>query len=234
VRKLLNPEGIDMPFWGVGVMLISALANIFVSSRLFKVAKDTDSVALHADAWHLRTDVYTSAGVMAGLLVIWIVKLIWSVDLLWLDPVVAILVALMIMRAAWNLTRESGRDLLDASLPEEDIDWIADYVMESWPNVRSFHRMRTRKAGSNRFIEFHLAVDDRMTVGEAHTLGDEIVVAIKKRLPESRVNIHVEPCDFECKESCVSGCSVKIEVRDSLRAEREVHPEGPSPDRPVG
>ncbi len=127
----------------------------------------------------------------------------------------------MIMRAAWNLTRESARDLLDASLPEGDIDWIADYVMKSWPKVRSFHRLRTRKAGSNRFIEFHLAVDDRMTVGEAHALGDEIVVAIKERLPESRVNIHVEPCDFECKESCASGCSVEIEVRDSRRAERD-------------
>ena len=58
--------------------------------------------------------------------------------------------------------------------------------MESWPDVRSFHRLRTRKAGSNRFIEFHLVVDDRMSVGEAHALGDEIVVAIKERLPESR------------------------------------------------
>jgi cation diffusion facilitator family transporter len=222
VRKLMDPTEIDMAFWGVGVMLASALANIFVSRRLFKVGKETESVALQADAWHLRTDVYTSAGVMAGLLVIWIVGTIWpEVDIRWLDPTVAILVALMIMRAAWNLTRESGRDLLDASLPQQDVDWIADHVVKSWPTVRSFHRLRTRKAGSIRFIEFHLAVDDHMSVGEAHALGDQIVVAIKERFPESRVNIHVEPCDFECKESCASGCSVEPEERDTRRAERK-------------
>jgi divalent metal cation (Fe/Co/Zn/Cd) transporter len=108
-----------MPFWGVGVMLVSALVNTFVSKRLFKVGKETDSVALQADAWHLRTDVYTSVGVTAGLLVIWVAGMISpSLNLRWLDPVVAILVALMIMKAAYDLTRASARDLLDVSLPE--------------------------------------------------------------------------------------------------------------------
>ncbi len=227
VRKLINPGEIDMPVWGVGVMLVSALANTFVSRRLFKVGKETDSVALRADAWHLRTDVYTSVGVMAGLLVIWIVGLIDpGLNLYWLDPVVAILVALMIMKAAWDLTRESARDLLDASLPETDVDWIADFITSNWPAVRSFHHMRTRKAGSDRFVDFHLVVDDRMSVGEAHALGDEIVAAIKERLPASRVDIHVEPCDFGCKDSCVSGCLVESEVRDA--GQTPLAPGGPS------
>ena len=242
VRKLIDPHEIDMPFWGVGVMLVSALVNIFVSRRLFKVGKETDSVALRADAWHLRTDVYTSIGVMLGLLVIWIVGMIdRGIDLRWLDPAVAILVALMILRAAWNLTRESARDLLDASLPDEDIEWIPGFVADGWPAVRSLHHMRTRKAGSNRFIDLHLVVDDRMSVREAHSLGDEIVGAIKERLPQCRVQIHVEPCDFECKETCESGCSVEPEERvarraghDTVASEREVRPEEQASGRSPG
>jgi len=222
VQKLISPQEIDMPVWGVGVMLVSAIVNIIVSKRLFTVGKETDSVALKADAWHLRTDVYTSIGVMLGLLVIWIVGWIWpGANLRWLDPVVAILVALMIMKAAWDLTRVSARDLLDASLPEADVDWIPGFVTEGWPAVCSFHRLRTRKAGSNRFIDFHLAVDPTMSVGEAHILGDEIVVAIKKELPESRIQIHVEPCDYVCKDSCVSGCLVVTEEREAGRAARD-------------
>ena len=182
VHKLVSPQAIDVPAWGVGVMLVSAIVNTLVSRRLFKVGEETDSMALQADAWHLRTDVYTSVGVMLGLLVIWIVGLVSpGVDLRWLDPVVAIVVALMIMKAAWDLTRRSARDLLDVSLPEEDVNWIADFVTTKWPQVRSFHNLRTRKAGPNRFIDFHVAVDDTMPVGEAHALGDEIVAAIKER-----------------------------------------------------
>lgn len=221
VRKLLDPQEIDMPFWGAGVMLVSALVNIFVSRHLFKVGKETDSVALRADAWHLRTDVYTSAGVMVGLLIIWLVGLAWpGLDLRWLDPVVAILVALMILRTAWNLTRESTQDLLDVSLPEEDIDWIPGFVAQRWPDVRSLHHLRTRKAGPNRFLDLHLVVDDQMKVGEAHALGDEIVAAIKEQLPEARVQVHLEPCDYGCADACLSGCMVDPALREAGRAER--------------
>jgi cation diffusion facilitator family transporter len=214
VRKLISPQPIDTPAWGVVVMLISAIVNSLVSRRLFKVGKATDSVALQADAWHLRTDVYTSVGVMVGLLVIWIVNLISpGIDIQWLDAAIAIVVALMILKAAWDLTRKSARDLLDVSLPEEDVRWIGEYLTGTCPQVRSFHNLRTRKAGSNRFIDFHVAVDDKMSVGEAHALGDEIVLAIKDRLPESHIHIHIEPCDYSCKDSCVNGCSVEDRER---------------------
>ncbi len=221
IRKLADPEPVNMPVWGVAVMLVSAVVNTFVSRRLAKVGKETDSVALQADAWHLRTDVYTSVGVMFGLLVIVIVRLVSpDVNVSWIDPAVAIVVALMIVRAAWRLTRDAARDLLDARLPGEDIDWIAGYVAETWPDVRSFHHLRTRKAGSNRFIDCHLVVDDAMSVGEAHRLGDEIVAAIKERLPETRVHIHVEPCAFDCSDSCASGCEVSPEERKTQKAAR--------------
>ena len=214
VRRLIDPAELEDPGWGVLVMLVSAIVNTIISRRLFKVGRETDSVALQADGWHLRTDVYTSLGVMLGLLVIWVGGRVWpGADLAWIDPAVAIVVALMIIRAAYNLTKQAARDLLDVSLPDSDVDWIPGFIKENWPQVRSFHRLRTRKAGSDRFIDFHLVVDDEMPVGEAHALGDEIVVAIKERLPESHVHIHVEPCAFECSEACESGCSVPMEER---------------------
>jgi cation diffusion facilitator family transporter len=209
VRKLIEPQAIELPVWGAGVMLVSVVVNIFVSRRLFKVGRETDSVALQADAWHLRTDVYTSLGVMFALLVIWIVGLASpDSELRWLDPAVALAVALMILRAAWNLTRDSARDLLDVSLPDEEVDWIECFVKDGWPAVRSFHHLQTRKAGPIRFVDFHIVVDEQISVADSHALSDEIVAAIKDRLPDSRVHIHVEPCDFACKESCESGCSV--------------------------
>ena len=218
VKRLMHPGDVEMPVWGMGVMLISALVNVFVSRRLFKVGKATDSVALKADAWHLRTDVYTSVGVMAALLVVWIVGLARpEVNISRLDPAVAILVALMIIKAAWDLTRESARDLLDVSLPGEDVDWIPGFVGQTWPDVRSFHHLQTRKAGSVRFIDFHVVVIDSMSVAAAHALSDDIVVAIKERMPESRVHIHVEPCDLQCKESCASGCAVDEQERLAMR-----------------
>jgi len=218
VHKLLNPQEIEMLGWGVGVMLVSALMNVLVSARLFRVADQTDSVALRADAWHLRTDVYTSIGVMVGLLVLWVAGMAWpGLDLRWLDPVVAILVALLILKAAYDLTRESARDLLDVSLPGEDVDWIAGFVRQNWPAVRSFHHLQTRKAGSTRFIDFHLVVEESMSVADSHALADEIVAAIKERVPDSRVHIHVEPCDYLCKDACLEGCSVEEETRASMK-----------------
>ena len=215
VRKLIEGPGKDKVTigWGVAVMFVSAVVNILVSRRLFKVGKATDSMALQADAWHLRTDVYTSLGVMFGLVIILSVKLFSGHSLWWLDPVIAILVALMIVRAAWRLTRESARDLLDVSLPEEDVNWLHDFVCATWPQVRSFHKLRTRKAGSTRFLDFHVAVEDKMSVGEAHALGDEIVNALHERYPDSRVQIHIEPCDYTCPESCEEGCSLSVEQR---------------------
>jgi cation diffusion facilitator family transporter len=220
VHKLIRPQGVDAPVWGVGVMFLSVLVNIVVSRRLFKVGKETDSVALQADAWHLRTDIYTSVGVMAALVVIMIGRLAApDLNLNWVDPAAAIFVALLIFKAAYDLTRDSARDLLDVSLPHEDVSWIGDFIAENWPTVRSFHNLQTRKAGPYRFIDFHLVVEDRTPVADAHALGDEIVEAIKGRVPETRVLVHVEPCDYQCRDSCASGCSVAPEERSAGQKE---------------
>lgn len=206
-KKLLNPEPVESPSWGVAVMLISSAANLFVSHRLFCVGKETDSVALQADAWHLRTDVYTSAGVMAGLAIIWMGEHLFpSVDLHWIDPLVAIFVALLIIKAAYKLTLESASDLMDVCLPAEEEEDIRKHIMVFAPTVRGFHKLRTRKAGACRFVEFHVRVDAGMSVDESHRISDMIADAIKHHFPGTNVTIHIEPCNCALArpESC--GC----------------------------
>ncbi len=217
VVKLLNHRLMEHAGLGVGVMLFSAIANIVVSRRLFKVGNETDSAALKADGWHLMTDVYTSAGVMIGLGMIWVgAKFFPKEHLQWIDPVAAIAVALLILRAAYKLTIESGRDLLDASLPADEEEWIRDYVSGIGAPVRGFHHLRTRKAGAQRFIQFHLLVTADMSVEESHKLHDDIVAAIKQRFPASTVTIHVEPCDASCTPDCIEGCLLSAEQRSAL------------------
>jgi cation diffusion facilitator family transporter len=183
--------------WGALLMLLSAALNIFVSRLLFKVGKRTDSVALVADAWHLRTDVWTSAGVMTALGAIWLGGAVWRVDLAWIDPIAAIGVALLITHAAYRLTRHAARDLLDVTLPLEEEHWIREFLAAQVAPTYGFHHLRTRKGGSTRFVEFHLWVDPQMSVEDSHALGDRIVAGIKQQFPQTHVIVHVEPYEGE-------------------------------------
>ncbi|NYT01305.1 MAG: cation transporter [Methanosarcinales archaeon] len=202
LRKLMNPEPLEAAGWGVMVMLLSASANIFVSRRLFQVGKETDSLALQADAWHLRTDVYTSAGVMAGLLIIIAGRLLVpGVNLSWVDPVAAMVVAALIIKAAYELTVQSARDLLDVCLPPEDERAIRRCIQSFGPAVRGYHHLRTRKSGPYRFVEFHLLVDATMTVDEAHRIAEVMADAIRGRCPGTTATIHIEPCNGACPSS---------------------------------
>lgn len=212
VLKLMHREPLDAPLWGIVIMLVSAVANFIVSRRLFMVGKETDSMALMADGWHLRTDVWTSAGVMAGLTVIlggrWLFP---RTPLDWVDPVAAIAVALLILHTAWKLTVEAGRDLLDASLPKEEEAWIRAFVRSAQdPMIRGIHHLRTRKAGSARFVEFHLRVEGNRTVEESHRLARDLSAGIRARYPHTGVTIHVEPCaEAGCDHrACDDGCRV--------------------------
>jgi divalent metal cation (Fe/Co/Zn/Cd) transporter len=123
----------------------------------------------------------------------------------------------MIVKAAWNLTIESVRDLLDASFPKEDEKWIRDYISKMPDVIRGFHGLRTRKAGSMRFIEFHLVFDENMTVGEAHRISHQVGNAITDRFPGAVIISHTEPCDGSCRVSCEKGCMLAPEIREKRR-----------------
>ncbi|MFO7708421.1 MAG: cation diffusion facilitator family transporter [Desulfobacterales bacterium] len=209
IHKLIHPEPMEAPLLGVAVMLVSAVANIAVSQLLFKVGRETDSIALLADAWHLRTDVYTSLGVMTGLGIIWLGQgVLPGTDLHWIDPVCAIGVAVLIIKAAYDLTRQAARDLLDASLPPQEEEWIQKSVEAERSIVNGYHALRTRKAGHFRFVEFHIQVDPLMSVAESHALTQKLSETIQARIPNASVTIHVEPCTMECTEKCLQGCLV--------------------------
>jgi cation diffusion facilitator family transporter len=185
VRKLLGEDIVLDKIWiGSLVMIVSAGINAYVSYRLYKVARETKSVALEADALHLKTDVYTSAGVAVGL------ALIIITGIKWLDPVVAILVALFIIRESYSLLKRAFTPLLDAAWNENEIDDLEKKLNKLKVN---YHSLRTRVAGNYRFIDIHIQVPQEETVGDAHKYCDEIENMLMADYENLNVTIHVEP-----------------------------------------
>lgn len=206
IHKLTNPQPLKTPGLGVGVMFISVVVNIWVSGKLFKVAKEADSVALQADAWHLRTDVYTSVGVMVSLALITAgEKVLPKGQLDWLDPGAAIIVSLLIIFAGYKLIVHSARDLLDMNLPAEE-EWIRHELAKLNLPIRGFHRLRTRKGGNTRFVELHIVLNKNMSIEESHRISDQISLKIREKFPGTQVILHEEPCDGTCSEICQEGC----------------------------
>lgn len=215
IKKLIHPEPLESMGWGIAVMLISTVMNLYVSSKLFKVGEETDSIALKADGWHLRTDVYTSAGVMVGLIIMTIAeKINPNLHIHWIDPLAAIAVAVLILKAAYSLTVESARDLMDVSLPEDEELWIRNYLSANSDKICGFHHLRTRKAGSYRFINVHILVEADMSVEKSHNISDAFTKDIKDHFPGTNVQIHIEPCNHTCTDNCISGCLMGEEYRE--------------------
>lgn len=204
VKKLLGeaPEHFTpgLLFAGIAVMGFSAIVNWYVSSRLMKVAKQTDSIALESDAWHLRTDVFTSLGVFLGLI------LIRLTGITIFDPIVAIGVALVIMKAAYDLTKRSLSDLMDQRLPEMDEVRIKEIICEHARDYAGFHEMKTRRAGPEIFIDFHLVMPKDLSIESAHDFEDHLESDLKLEYPRSTITIHVEPCNEGCVR-CGSFCT---------------------------
>lgn len=227
--KLGEPAAVEGAGWGFAVMAASAGINLLVSRHLMRVGRACDSVALQADAWHLRTDVYTSAGVMLAMGVIWAGARFAGLDLWWVDPVVAIAVALLILKAAFELTWQAGGDLVDRGLPPAEVSWIEAYVRSFVPRIAGFHDLRTRKAGPARFVDIHIAVDHARSVGEAHEVAEEIEQGIAREFPGTSVTVHLDPCDATCRPRCLSGCLLGSACRNRLRAGRGLPPIEPPP-----
>ena len=189
---------------GAAVMGISAAVNFFVSSVLMKAAKETESPALEADAWHLRTDVYTSLGVFAGILAIKITGFYV------IDPLIALGVAVLIIKAAVRLMADSMRSLLDVRLPEGE-EKIIKKVLEGYAGEYvEFHNLRTRKAGSERYVDLHLVVPREWPVNRVHELCERIEGEVERELKGAHVFIHTEPCGEQyCKECAVEKAVAK-------------------------
>jgi cation diffusion facilitator family transporter len=204
VTKMLSPITEKLPsdllIFGIAVMGISAMANWYVSHRLFIVAKESESIALESDAWHLRTDIYTSLGVFAGLI------LITLTGNPIFDPLVALCVAIVIMKAAYDLTKRSLTDLSDHSIPVTDEKRIKEIIREHSSVYAGFHDLKTRRSGPEIFIEFHLVEPGNISVAQSHDLTDHLESDLNTEYPRATITIHVEPCTEgkcnRCGEFC--------------------------------
>lgn len=185
-KKIIHGSTIENVGPGLLVMVISAAVNIVISYILIKVAKRTDSIALEADAMHLVTDVITAMGVFLGLLAVKFtgIKII--------DPITAIVVAFLIFKTSIKLTKKSMKDLVDSSLCDEDINTIIN-IINSYKQIKGYHRLRTRKSGQKKEIDLHLSIDEHFSLVEAHNLCDKVEEDIKKLFPNSYILIHAEP-----------------------------------------
>ncbi|MEZ5084183.1 MAG: cation diffusion facilitator family transporter [Bacteroidales bacterium] len=177
IGRYVNKEEIGFFILGFLVMLFSAIVNIFVSKRLYKVAHETDSIALEADVLHPKTNVYKSLGVAIGILIIWITGFHF------LDPSISIAVALLIFYEAFLLTKKTYTPLLDGSLPDQDIKKIELVLNKYTGNCFQYHRIRTRKSGLQKHLDFHLEVPDKLNVREAHDLCDNIDKGTERKHP---------------------------------------------------
>jgi cation diffusion facilitator family transporter len=193
VLKFGQPHAVENLGLGVAVMLGSALVNAWVSRQLYRVAREEQSIALEADALHLRTDVYTSLGVAAGLAAMWLSGIAI------LDAIVAIGVALFILREAFALISRAFGPLIDSRLPEADVEAIRRALARHSTEILDYHDLRTRQSGRTRHIDMHITLHRNCTLGAAHALCDRIEREIESEVSHAQVLIHAEPCDEHCQ-----------------------------------
>jgi len=204
VRRIITGATVELTEAGIGVMLVSIIASIFLSRHLLKVSRTVDSIALQATARNIAADVYSAAAVLAGLIAIRVTGL--NI----LDAIIALLVALLILKVAYDVLRRSFGGLIDVKLPEAEEGTIRSCIMEHGGELVGFHELRTRKAGSWRFIDLHLVVPKYASVEQAHNLCDHLELDIETRLSYTSVTIHIEPCTIECDQ-----CSVPCSLRET-------------------
>lgn len=189
-HRFFDPHPVRSLGWGIAVMALSAVTNWLLSTHLLRVADATDSPALYADGQQLRVDVFTSAGVLVTL------ALIQATGEMLLDPLIAIVLAGLLVKVAWDLLGDASSALLDSSLPAHETDRLRA-ALESDPRVLGYHRVRARRSGSHRHIDLHLLFDPEMSLRDAHALAEEVEDRIRASLPNVSVITHLEPATEE-------------------------------------
>jgi len=188
VRSLANGPEVHSLGLGIGVIGVSIVANVVVSTAIARRARETDSPALEGDAAHLRTDAATSGAVLLGLV------LVQLTGATWLDPVIALAVAAAIVFAGVRLLARASRVLVDEALPPEELDAVRDAIAEFGPcGVCGYHKLRARRAGSRRYVDLHVQFTSGTTLEDAHATAHALQDAIRQRLRGADVLIHLEP-----------------------------------------
>ena len=189
VMRLFDPRPLEQVGIGLAVSLAASLLNLVTALILRSAGRRYRSLTLEADAHHLLTDVWTSAGVIVGLAAVSLTG--W----LWLDPVIALLVAGNILRIAWKLLYSSAQGLMDRALPDADTVLLQGVFDQYRAQGIEFHALRTRESGARRFIDVHVLVPGHWSVQHAHEVVEKIEADIRQALPQSTILTHLEPLE---------------------------------------
>ncbi len=190
VGRLIEATPVERLGFGIGVIALSAITNVIVSSYLVRQARLADSPALHSDAAHLRADALTSGGVLVALV------LVQATGIEQIDPIAALLVAGAIVFAGVRILSRSSRVLVDEALPERELAAIREAI-EGYgaAEVLGFHKLRARRAGSRRYVDLHVQFRPDIRLDRAHALAHELQGEIRARVRGADVLIHLEPGD---------------------------------------
>jgi cation diffusion facilitator family transporter len=189
IDRFLHPQEIEAVGVGLLVSVVASLINLFAARELLKAGRAHNSITLEADAKHLMTDVWTSVGVIIG------VGLVWLSGWLWLDPLIALIVAGNIVWTGWQLMSHSASGLMDAAIPEEQIAAIEAVLTKYREQGLDFHALRTRQAGRQAFISLHVLVPGEWTVQRGHDVVENIEADIRAVVPFSHLTTHLEPIE---------------------------------------
>ena len=187
--RLIDPRALDALGIGVAITIVAALVNLMAARILLREAAEHDSVVLHADGQHLMTDVWTSLGVVVGLILVYVT----GVERL--DPIIGILVAFNILRTGFRLLRFSFDGLMDRALPVGEQDQVRNAIQGALDEGVLYHALRTRRAGSRRFVDLHVLVPGASSLRKAHTVAIRIETAIGEALPGAETTVHLEPIE---------------------------------------
>lgn len=188
-ERLLHPRPLQQLDLGLGISVVAALLNLIVARILARAGRDYESATLTADAQHLMTDVWTSAGVVLAVGAVAVTG--WQP----LDPLIAIAVSLQIVRSGLRLVRGAAQGLMDTALPEEEQEQIAAILESRAADGVQYHALRTRRSGAQRFVSVHIQVPGAWSVQRGHTLLEEIEGDIRETLPRVHVFTHLEPLE---------------------------------------
>ncbi len=201
MERFMSPEVPHNLGLGLGIALLSSVVNFVTARIMLKGAEVHDSIILEADAKHLLTDVWTSVGLVAGLGVMLFTPPSWA----FIDPLIAMIMAGNIVFTGFSLIRKSYSGLMDKNLPQEELVIIDAAIRSCGGEEVLYHGLRTRKAGSQRFVDFHLLLPGDSTITASHDLCTEIEECIESDLRNCHVTIHVEPkedaASYDCEET---------------------------------
>lgn len=203
--RLVDPQPLESLGLGVILSITAAGANALCASFLLKGARNHRSITLEADAYHLLSDVWTTVGVVAAILLVPVTG--WLI----LDPLVALFVAAQILWTGWKLVKRSFDGLMDKAIPKKEVESIQSVLNTLKKEGCDFHALRTRQAGRKHFADVHVVVPGAMSVREGHDLVERLENEISELVPNVEMLIHIEPLedprsweDHNCKRLCIN------------------------------